>query len=62
MVRQKGHVMQPEEVAEGAYKALMKGDDIYVPGGLNKAMVFMRRVLPKNVQALMNEQLYKTAK
>ncbi len=37
---QKGNVMAPQEVAEGAYKAVMHGDRLYVAGGMNKAQVF----------------------
>lgn len=62
VVYEKGKLMQPEEITSGAYKALMEGDDIYIPGGMNKALTFVRRFLPKSVQAMLNEQLYKDAK
>lgn len=59
VIKEKGNVMQPEEITKGAYDALMKGDDIYIPGGMNKALTFMRRFLPKPIQAILNEQFYK---
>lgn len=52
----------PEEVAEGGYQALMKGERVYVHGGINKAMTFMRRLMPESMQAKFNEALYKPAK
>jgi uncharacterized protein len=55
---QKGHVMAPQEVAVEGYKALMRGDPIYVVGGLNKAQVFMRRLLTKTAQAKMAGKFY----
>lgn len=55
---QKGNVMAPQEVAATAYKALMAGERVIVPGGINKAMVFGRRFLPESGQARMNEKLY----
>lgn len=55
---QKGNVMAPQEVAEAAYKALIEGERIIIPGGINKAMVFSRRFLPESGQAKMNEKMY----
>jgi uncharacterized protein len=57
-VFQKGNVMAPQEVAIAAYKALMAGERIVVPGGINKAMVFSRRFMSESAQARMNEQMY----
>lgn len=59
---QKAHVMSPQEVAQGGYEALMRGDPLYVAGGLNKAMVFKRRFLTLRGQAKSNRKLYETAK
>jgi hypothetical protein len=56
---QKGNVMAPQEVAERAYKALMNGDRVIVIGGINKAMVFSRHLMPESAQAKMNESFYK---
>jgi short-subunit dehydrogenase len=55
---QRANVMGPQPVAEAAYAGLMKGERIVVPGGLNKAMVASRRILPKSTQAKINEKLY----
>jgi uncharacterized protein len=57
-VFQKGNVMAPQEVAETAYKAVMDGERVIVPGGMNKAMVFARRILPEAAQAKQNEKMY----
>jgi uncharacterized protein len=55
---QKARVMAPQEVATAAYSGLMAGDRIVVPGAVNKAIVFSRRILPESAQAKMNEKLY----
>jgi short-subunit dehydrogenase len=54
---QQAQLMAPQEVAEAAYKALLGGDRVVVPGIANKAMVFARRFLPESVQAKLNEML-----
>jgi short-subunit dehydrogenase len=58
---QKNKVMAPQEVAKLGYEALMRGDRIFVPGGLNKALVFMRRLLPIPIQARKNKKFYQDA-
>jgi short-subunit dehydrogenase len=50
--------MAPKEVAETAYKALMSGERVIIPGVMNKALVFGRRFLPESGQARMNEKMY----
>lgn len=55
---QKAWVMAPQDVAAAAYAGLMAGDRIVVPGAINKAMVFSRRILPESTQAKINEKLY----
>ena len=55
---QKAKVMAPQEVAEIAYKAVMDGERVIVPGGMNKAMVFARRILPEAAQAKQNAKMY----
>ena len=55
---QKANVMPPQEVAEIGYRALMQGEAVEVAGGLNKAMVASRRLMPKSVQARKNRKLY----
>ena len=40
MAFQKMQVMSPQDVAKGGFDALMRGDRVYVAGGMNKAMVF----------------------
>jgi short-subunit dehydrogenase len=57
-VFQKGNVMGPQQVAEAAYEALMKGERVIVPGAMNKAMVLGGRMLPEAAQAKMNEKMY----
>ena len=54
-------MMQPEEVAEGAYKALMDGERIYIPGAMNKVTTFIRRAIPKSMQARMQQKYYETS-
>ena len=49
---------QPEEVAEGAYKALMEGERIYIPGAANKVTTFVRRVMPKSTQSKIQKKYY----
>ena len=59
---QKSQVAAPQEVAAKGYDALMRGDRVFVPGGMNKLMVFLRRLLPESTQAKAMESLYeKTA-
>jgi len=55
---QKANLMAPQEVAVIAYGALMRGERLIVPGGLNKAMVFGRHFLSNEAMARMNEKLY----
>jgi short-subunit dehydrogenase len=55
---QEGNVMAPQEVAEKGYAAVMRGDRVYVPGAMNKTMVFSRRFLSQTAQARANEKLY----
>jgi short-subunit dehydrogenase len=57
-VFQRGNVSAPQEVARAAYTALMAGERVIVPGGMNKAMVFARRLMPESAQASVNEKLY----
>ncbi|MBV9998283.1 MAG: SDR family oxidoreductase [Verrucomicrobia bacterium] len=54
---QEAQLMAPQDVAETAYKALMSGDRVIVPGLSNKALVFARRFLPESAQAKLNEML-----
>ena len=57
-VFQKGTVMAPQPVAEAGYEALMDGDPIIVPGGMNKTLVFARRFLSETAQAKLNKKFY----
>ena len=54
---QQANLMAPQDVAEAGYQAVMTGDRVIVPGFANKAMVFMRRLIPESLQAKMNELL-----
>ncbi|MFT3781961.1 MAG: SDR family oxidoreductase [Nibricoccus sp.] len=58
-VFQKGNVMAPQEVAQAGYKAAMAGERVIVPGGVNKAMVFARRLMSESAQAKLNQTYYK---
>ena len=51
------HAMAPQDVAEAGYKAVMSGDRVVVPGGMNKALVFARRFMTEGGQAKMNEKM-----
>jgi short-subunit dehydrogenase len=55
---QKAPVMAPQEVAEAAYTALMKGERVIVPGAINKTMVAARRLTTEATQAKKNEKQY----
>lgn len=56
--RNEGMQADPADVAKGAYEALMNGDRVFVSGGMNKALTFLRRLLPESTQAKFNEMLY----
>lgn len=58
---QRGNVMAPQEVAAEGYQALMRGDPLYVVGGMNKAQVFARRFMTKSAQAKVSRKLYQKA-
>ena len=53
--------MDPTEVADGGFKALMDGERIYIPGASNKMLTFTRRVIPASLQARFNEKIYESA-
>jgi len=55
---QGNNVMAPQDVAIAGYEALMKGELIVVPGGMNKALVAARRVLSESAQAKLNMKYY----
>jgi short-subunit dehydrogenase len=55
---QKANVMAPQDVAQAAHAATMRGERVIVPGGMNKAMIFSRRLTGESVQARKNEKLY----
>ncbi|MDQ8184122.1 SDR family oxidoreductase [Pelagicoccus sp. SDUM812002] len=48
------------EVAKNGYHAMMKGETVHISGGMNKALTFLRRILPESTQAKFNEMLYET--
>ena len=52
------HAMPPQDVAKAGYKALMDGDRVIVPGGMNKFLVGARRILSGHAQSHMNEKFY----
>lgn len=53
-------MQEPEEVASGAYKALMDGERIYIPGTSNKVMTFLRRVMPRSTQSRIQKKFYES--
>ncbi|UPG84360.1 SDR family oxidoreductase [Luteibacter aegosomatis] len=55
---QKGNLMDPEDVANEGYRAVMKGERIVVPGAVNKALVFSRRFMSEHAQSKLNEKMY----
>lgn len=55
---QSGNVMAPQDVARAGYAGCMAGERLVIPGAMNKAMVFSRRLLPEAMQAKMNEAQY----
>jgi short-subunit dehydrogenase/ferritin-like metal-binding protein YciE len=55
---QKANVMAPQEVARAGFDAAMKGERVVVPGGMNKAMVFARRLTTLSTQAKKNQKYY----
>jgi short-subunit dehydrogenase len=56
---QKGNLMAPQDVAAAAYKAMMNGDRVVITGGVNKAIVYSRHLIPESAQAKLNESFYK---
>ena len=50
--------MAPQDVAEAGFKALMAGERVVVPGGMNKALVFARRILSEEAQSKLNAKFY----
>lgn len=53
-----GMLMEPEEVAEIAYEALMDGERVVIPGMSNRVMTFTRRLMPLAMQAKFNKKFY----
>jgi uncharacterized protein len=54
--RQSSNVMAPQDVAKAGYDAMMAGELFVIPGGMNKALIAARRVLPVTTQAKMNRK------
>ena len=50
--------MAPQDVAEAGFKAVMAGERVVVPGGMNKALVFARRILSEEAQSKLNAKFY----
>lgn len=55
---QKAPVLAPQDVAQAGYEAMVNGELVVVPGGMNKALVVARRVLTDHAQAKLNEMMY----
>ncbi len=45
----RGHVMDAETVAEAGFRGMMRGKAIVVPGGRNKFLVFLVRLVPRSI-------------
>lgn len=58
---QKFKVMAPQDIAGPAYKAMMRGDRVFVPGAMNKALVFSRRLISLPSQARLHKKFYQDA-
>jgi uncharacterized protein len=54
---QRGNGAAPQEVARAAYKAVMAGERILVPGGMSQVAAFPHRLLPESAQAKKHEKL-----
>ena len=52
------HAMAPQDVAKAGYEALMDGERIIIPGGMNKALVAARRFMTEEAQSKMNAKFY----
>ncbi len=52
------HAMAPQEVAKAGYQALMDGERVIIPGGMNKALVAARRFLTEEAQSKLNAKFY----
>jgi short-subunit dehydrogenase len=51
-------VMKPEEVAEEGLKALFSGKKEYIPGGVNRFLLFLNRLVPASVrQAIIRKEM-----
>lgn len=51
--------MSAQKVAQAAFKGLMRGQAVIIPGGWNKAAVVMSKVLPSCVSAAIVERIQK---
>jgi len=58
---QKNKVMPPQVVAASGYEAVMRGDRVFVPGAMNKTLVFSRRFMSLPAQAKVNQKFYEDA-
>jgi hypothetical protein len=52
------HAMAPQEVAKAGYEALMEGERVIIPGGMNKALVAARRFLTEEAQSKISAKFY----
>jgi short-subunit dehydrogenase len=52
------HAMAPQDVAKAGYKALMAGERLIIPGGMNKMLVGARRILSEEAQSKLNAKFY----
>ncbi len=55
---QQANLMAPQDVAKIGYKAFMEKERVVVAGGINKAAMAARRLMPESLQAAKNERFY----
>jgi short-subunit dehydrogenase len=55
---QQANLMAPQDVAKIGYKAFMDKERVVVAGGINKAAMAARRLMPESLQAAKNEKFY----
>ncbi len=51
--------MDPAAVAHAAYKGLMKGKRVVIPGAVNKLAVFFSKLMPGSVNAAVVKKIQK---
>jgi len=58
----KKSVMQPEEVAKESITRLLKGDAVIIPGGVNKFIVGVSKIIPTSLQHMLVRRAFSRLK